>query len=50
MVRLREVYRDRDVLVREHRELLDAIAEGPAGAARAAVAAHLSHTWGGEAP
>jgi DNA-binding GntR family transcriptional regulator len=47
LVRLREVYADRDVLVREHRELLDAIADGPAEAARAAVAAHLSHAWGG---
>ncbi|MFC5820023.1 GntR family transcriptional regulator [Nonomuraea harbinensis] len=46
LVRLRRVYEDRDVLVREHRELLDAIATGPADAARAAVAAHLSHTWG----
>ncbi|MER6004449.1 GntR family transcriptional regulator [Nonomuraea sp. NPDC051941] len=46
-VRLREVYTDRDVLVREHRELLDAIADGPEDAARAAVAAHLSHSWGG---
>ncbi|GGO70213.1 GntR family transcriptional regulator [Nonomuraea cavernae] len=48
LVRLREVYEDREVLVREHRELLDAIAEGPAEAARAAVAAHLGHGWGGE--
>ncbi|MFI6741946.1 GntR family transcriptional regulator [Nonomuraea sp. NPDC050451] len=47
LVRLREVYTDRDVLVREHRELLDAIADGPQDAARAAVAAHLSHSWGG---
>ncbi|MEU6788148.1 GntR family transcriptional regulator [Nonomuraea angiospora] len=47
LVRLREVYTDRDVLVREHRELLDAIADGPRDAARAAVAAHLSHSWGG---
>ncbi|WP_308125725.1 GntR family transcriptional regulator [Nonomuraea ceibae] len=46
LVRLRQVYEERDVLVREHRELLDAIAEGPAEAARAAVAAHLSHSWG----
>ncbi|MER6514162.1 GntR family transcriptional regulator [Nonomuraea sp. NPDC001636] len=46
MVRLRQVYRDRDVLIREHRELLDAIAAGPVEAARAAVAAHLSHNWG----
>ncbi|WP_431932093.1 GntR family transcriptional regulator [Nonomuraea jabiensis] len=47
LVRLREVYTDREVLVREHRELLDAIADGPQDAARAAVAAHLSHSWGG---
>lgn len=49
LVRLREVYQDRDVLVREHRELLDAIAHGPVEAARAAVAAHLGHSWGAEA-
>ncbi|MFI6921701.1 GntR family transcriptional regulator [Nonomuraea spiralis] len=49
MVRLREVYRDRDVLVREHRELLDAIAAGPVEVAQAAVAAHLSHNWGSPA-
>ncbi|MFI7438384.1 GntR family transcriptional regulator [Nonomuraea indica] len=48
LVRLREVYTDRDVLVREHRELLDVIAGGPVEAARAAVAAHLSHAWGGD--
>ncbi|MEV0195716.1 GntR family transcriptional regulator [Nonomuraea sp. NPDC050691] len=47
LVRLREVYEDREVLVREHRELLDAIADGPVEAVRAAVAAHLGHTWGG---
>ncbi|MEU6723111.1 GntR family transcriptional regulator [Nonomuraea wenchangensis] len=47
LVRLREVYEDRDVLVREHRALLDAIAGGTAEEARAAVAAHLSHSWGG---
>jgi DNA-binding GntR family transcriptional regulator len=46
LVRLRRVYEDRDVLVREHRELLDAIAAGPPDAAREAVRAHLSHTWG----
>lgn len=46
LVRLREVYTDREVLVREHRELLDAIADGPEDAARAAVAAHLGHSWG----
>ncbi|MEU6715886.1 GntR family transcriptional regulator [Nonomuraea sp. NPDC046802] len=48
LVRLRAVYKDREVLVREHRELLDAIAEGPEEVARAAVAAHLSHSWGGD--
>ncbi|MFB4272401.1 GntR family transcriptional regulator [Nonomuraea sp. GTA35] len=48
LVRLREVYQDRDVLVAEHRELLDALANGPEEAARAAVAAHLSHSWGGD--
>lgn len=46
LVRLREVYRDRDVLVGEHRALLDAIAHGPAERARAAVAEHLGHSWG----
>lgn len=46
LVRLRTVYEERDVLVAEHRELLDAIAEGPEEAARAAVAAHLGHSWG----
>jgi DNA-binding GntR family transcriptional regulator len=46
LVRLREVYEDRDVLVSEHRQLLEVIAEGPVEAARAAVAAHLSHSWG----
>ncbi|MEV5554007.1 GntR family transcriptional regulator [Nonomuraea wenchangensis] len=49
LVRLREVYEDRDVLVREHRGLLDAIAGGTAEEARAAVAAHLGHSWGGGA-
>jgi DNA-binding GntR family transcriptional regulator len=48
LVRLRRVYEDRDVLVREHRELLHAIANGPAQAARKAVAAHLGHAWGGD--
>jgi DNA-binding GntR family transcriptional regulator len=48
LVRLREVYKDRDVLIREHRELLEAIANGPGESARAAMAAHLSHSWGGE--
>nr|BFE85686.1 hypothetical protein GCM10020093_082870 [Planobispora longispora] len=46
LVRLRTVYPDRDVLVAEHRDLLDAIARGPAEAARRAVAAHLDHGWG----
>ncbi|MBB2909089.1 DNA-binding GntR family transcriptional regulator [Streptosporangium becharense] len=46
LVRLREVYTDRNVLVAEHRELLDAIGRGPAPAARQAVAAHLEHGWG----
>ncbi|MFI6293726.1 GntR family transcriptional regulator [Nonomuraea sp. NPDC050790] len=46
VVRLRKVYQDRDILVREHQDLLNAIAEGPEAAARAAVAHHLSHTWG----
>lgn len=44
LVRLREVYEDRDVLVAEHRALLDVIATGPADAARRAVVAHLA--WG----
>ncbi|MET8156557.1 GntR family transcriptional regulator [Sphaerisporangium sp. NPDC005289] len=48
LVRLRTVYPDRATLVAEHRHLLDAIARGPAEAARAAVAAHLDHTWGDE--
>lgn len=48
LVRLRRVYEDREVLVREHRELLDAIAAGPEDLARAAVAEHLSHSWGGD--
>ena len=46
MVRLRTAYAERDLLVTEHRDLLDAIAEGPPAAARAAMAAHLDHTWG----
>ncbi|MEU6739472.1 GntR family transcriptional regulator [Streptosporangium sandarakinum] len=46
LVRLRTVYTDRDVLVAEHRELLDAVARGPVDAARRAVAAHLDHGWG----
>ncbi|MFF4194369.1 GntR family transcriptional regulator [Nonomuraea sp. NPDC001831] len=48
LVRLKQVYKDRDVLVREHRALLDAVADGPQDAARAAVAAHLNHSWGQE--
>ncbi|MET8865540.1 GntR family transcriptional regulator [Nonomuraea sp. NPDC004580] len=48
LVRLREVYKDRDVLVSEHQALLDAIAAGSVEAARAAVAEHLSHSWGSE--
>ncbi|NUR87894.1 MAG: GntR family transcriptional regulator [Nonomuraea sp.] len=46
LVRLREVYSDRDLLVSEHRELLDVIARGPADAARDAVREHLAHSWG----
>ncbi|WP_043630966.1 GntR family transcriptional regulator [Nonomuraea candida] len=48
LVGLREVYKDRDVLVSEHRALLDAIAEAPLEEARAAVTEHLSHSWGRE--
>ncbi|GAA3110169.1 GntR family transcriptional regulator [Streptosporangium carneum] len=46
MVRLRTVYTDREVLIAEHRDLLDAIALGPADDARRVVAAHLNHGWG----
>ncbi|WP_327088063.1 GntR family transcriptional regulator [Nonomuraea sp. NBC_01738] len=46
LVRLKEVYTERDVLVSEHRELLDAIAEGKEDVALAAIADHLSHSWG----
>ncbi|WP_371781293.1 GntR family transcriptional regulator [Streptosporangium subroseum] len=46
LVRLRTVYSDRDLLVAEHRDLLDAIGRGPAEAARRVVAAHLDHSWG----
>ncbi|MFE0155736.1 GntR family transcriptional regulator [Nonomuraea sp. NPDC059007] len=46
VVRLREVYKDRDRLITEHRDLLNAIATGPAEAAQAAVATHLNHSWG----
>lgn len=48
LVRLRRVYEDRDVLVSEHRALLDAIAAGPEAAARKVVAEHLSHSWGAD--
>ncbi|WP_343954988.1 GntR family transcriptional regulator [Nonomuraea longicatena] len=48
LVRLRDVYTDRELLVREHRELLDAIERGPEESARAAMAAHLSHSWGAD--
>ncbi|MFI6481512.1 GntR family transcriptional regulator [Nonomuraea sp. NPDC050663] len=43
LVRLRDTYSDREQLVSEHQGLLDAIAEGDG---RAAVAEHLSHSWG----
>ncbi|MER7207927.1 GntR family transcriptional regulator [Streptosporangium sp. NPDC000239] len=46
LVRLRTVYPDREVLVAEHRELLDAIGAGSPEEARRAVAAHLDHGWG----
>ncbi|GHE36459.1 GntR family transcriptional regulator [Streptosporangium violaceochromogenes] len=46
LVRLRTVYPDREVLVAEHRDLLDAIGRGPVEAARRAVAVHLDHGWG----
>ncbi|MBG0813898.1 GntR family transcriptional regulator [Planomonospora sp. ID82291] len=46
LVRLRDSYSDRDVLVAEHRDLLDAIGAGPEEAARRAVVAHLDHGWG----
>jgi DNA-binding GntR family transcriptional regulator len=45
LVRLRAMYEDRDVLVAEHRALLDAIALGPAERAKSATAAHLDHGW-----
>jgi DNA-binding GntR family transcriptional regulator len=48
LVRLRRVYDNGEVLVREHRDLLDALADGPTDAARAAMAAHLAHSWGGD--
>ncbi|GII93522.1 GntR family transcriptional regulator [Sinosporangium siamense] len=46
MVRMRGLYGDREVLVAEHRALLEAIVRGPIEATRAAVASHLDHTWG----
>ncbi|SDG45143.1 DNA-binding transcriptional regulator, GntR family [Sinosporangium album] len=46
VVRMRRMYEDREVLVAEHRALLEAISRGPVDAARAAVASHLDHTWG----
>ncbi|GII88555.1 GntR family transcriptional regulator [Sphaerisporangium siamense] len=46
LVRLRGVYHERAKLVAEHQALLDAIAAGPAEAARRAMAAHLDHSWG----
>ncbi|WP_406319191.1 GntR family transcriptional regulator [Streptosporangium sp. NBC_01639] len=48
LVRLRTVYTDRDLLVAEHRDLLDAIGRGPVEAARQAVATHLDHGWGAD--
>ncbi|WP_433221898.1 GntR family transcriptional regulator [Microtetraspora malaysiensis] len=41
LVRLRDVYPDREELVAEHRELLETIARGPEEAARRAVREHL---------
>ncbi|GLW99531.1 GntR family transcriptional regulator [Microtetraspora sp. NBRC 16547] len=41
LVRLRDVYPDRDELVSEHRDLLETIAHGPMDAARRAVRDHL---------
>ncbi|MDF5754997.1 GntR family transcriptional regulator [Spongiactinospora sp. TRM90649] len=50
LVRLRRVYDDdREGLVAQHRDLLDAIAEGPPEAARAAVRHHLDHSWAEQA-
>jgi DNA-binding GntR family transcriptional regulator len=48
LVRLRQAYEDRDVLVAEHRHLLDAIAAGPEADARRAVTEHLDHAWGAD--
>ncbi|MBO3746993.1 GntR family transcriptional regulator [Streptosporangiaceae bacterium NEAU-GS5] len=42
LVRLRDVYDDREELVAEHRALLDVIAKGPLEAARRAVRDHLN--------
>ncbi|MEU0518925.1 FCD domain-containing protein [Streptosporangium sp. NPDC006007] len=50
LVRLRAVYPDREVLVAEHRDLLEAIGRGPVEDARRAVAAHLDHGWGERRP
>ncbi|WP_067179829.1 GntR family transcriptional regulator [Microtetraspora niveoalba] len=41
LVRLRDVYPERDELVAEHRDLLETIARGPEDAARRAVSEHL---------
>ncbi len=41
LVRLRDVYEDREELVAEHRQLLETISRGPVGAAREAVRDHL---------
>jgi DNA-binding GntR family transcriptional regulator len=41
LVRLRDVYEDREELVAEHRQLLESISRGPAEAARTAVSDHL---------
>lgn len=41
LVRLRDVYEDREELVTEHRQLLETIGRGPVGAARQAVKDHL---------
>jgi DNA-binding GntR family transcriptional regulator len=41
LVRLRDVYEDREELVAEHRQLLETISRGPVSAARKAVRDHL---------
>jgi len=41
LVRLRDVYEDREELVAEHRQLLESISRGPADAVRQAVSDHL---------